>query len=347
MTPDDASSDTKHAGHAGGGGLKRRGNDTIIFGLMLLALPALALAGLSVGGAFINPADYYAEGDRLSKALLELRFLRLATAFAVGGALAVSGVAYQAVLRNPLAEPFILGISGGASLGAAFAIGAKLAALTPLAIPASSFVGALTVLAIVLFLSRGTGAEYATHIMLSGVIAGSVCSSVLMFMISVMDLETLHSVTWWMLGSLMPEGGTLLVATLAAGTAGTAFLFLFGRDADALSMGSETAFHLGVSPRVAGFAILGTASLLTAAAVSLSGIIGFVGLIVPHILRKLLGAGHRRLFPAAYLAGGMFLMVCDTLARTALYPKEIPVGVVTAALGGPFFIWLVNRRRNG
>jgi iron complex transport system permease protein len=325
--------------------LNKRRDDTLIFGSLLLALPALLLAGMAVGGEFINPRDY-AHGDRLANALLELRFLRLATAFAVGGALSVSGVAYQAVLRNPLAEPYILGISGGAGLGAALAIGAKLAALSPLAVPAASFAGALLVLAAVLFLSRGAGAEYATHIMLSGVIAGSVCSSVLMFMISVMDLETLHSVTWWMLGSLTPQGGTLLAATLAAGVAGTVFLFIFGRDADALSMGSETAFHLGVSPRSAGFAILGTASMLTAAAVSLAGIIGFVGLIVPHILRGLVGASHRRLFPAAYLAGGMFLMVCDTIARTALYPKEIPVGVLTAALGGPFFIWLVNRGRS-
>jgi iron complex transport system permease protein len=326
----------------------RKHGDTILFAFMLLALPALLLAGLATGGEYINPADYFRDGDTLfSKSLLELRFLRLATAFAVGGALAVSGVAYQAVLRNPLAEPFILGISGGASLGAAVAIGAKLAASSPLAIPACSFVGASLVLLAVLSVSRGTGAEYATHIMLSGVIAGTVCSSALMFMISVMDLETLHSVTWWMLGSLTPEGGTLLAVTLGVGIAGAALLFLFGRDADALSMGSETAFHLGVSPRFSGLVILGTASLLTAAAVSLSGVIGFVGLIVPHILRKLFGAGHRRLFPAAYLAGGMFLMLCDILARTALYPKEIPVGVVTAALGGPFFIWLVNRRKGG
>ena len=321
--------------------------DILVFLSLALALPLIALAGLAVGGEFVNPFSALSSDEQIPRVLLELRFLRLATAFAVGGALSVSGVAYQAVLRNPLAEPFILGISGGASLGAAFAIGLNMMAWGPLAVPAFSFVGAALVLGVVLTLSKGAGVEYATRVMLSGVIAGSLCSSVLMFLISVMDLKTLHSVTWWMLGGLTPSGGGPLLAVLISGIIGSLVLFAFGRDADALSMGSETAFYLGVSPRTSGMIILGTASFLTAASVSLAGIIGFVGLIVPHILRHLIGATHRRLFPAAYLAGGIFLMACDTLARTALYPREIPVGVVTAMLGGPFFIWLMNRRSEG
>ncbi len=326
---------------------KRLVKTVVVFLSLAIALPVVTLVGLAVGGEFVNPFSALSSSEKIPKVLLELRFLRLATAFAVGGALSVSGVAYQAVLRNPLAEPFILGISGGASLGAAFAIGLNIAALGSLTVPAFSFIGAALVLGVVLALSKGAGVEYATRVMLSGVIAGSLCSSALMFLISVMDLKTLHSVTWWMLGGLTPSGCGQLTAVLIAGVVGSVTLFAFGRDADALSMGSETAFYLGVSPRTSGMVILGTASFLTATSVSLAGIIGFVGLIVPHILRHIVGATHRRLFPAAYLAGGIFLMACDTLARTALYPREIPVGVVTAMLGGPFFIWLMNRNEEG
>ena len=125
---------------------------------------------------------------------------------------------------------------------------------------------------------------------------------------------------------------------------GVLILSLFGRDADILAMGEEEAFHFGISPRISGLIILGTASLLTASAVSLSGIIGFVGLIVPHILRKFFGASHTRLFPLAFFAGGVFLMICDSFARTLLFPIEIPAGVITALLGGPFFIWMINKK---
>ncbi len=315
----------------------------IIFGALVLLLPAVFLICVSIGGTFINPMNFF--GEDMSANLLELRFFRLLTAFTVGAALAVSGVAYQAVLRNPLAEPFILGISGGASVGAAIAIASGISAYTLFAIPALSFLGAIVILSLVLILSRGAGSEYSTNIMLSGIIAGSVCSSLLMFMISVMDVETLHSVTWWMLGSLQPGSRSLLYMVLSFSVAGVVLLFILGRDADTLSMGEEVAFHFGISPRVSGLIILGTASLLTAAAVSMSGIIGFVGLIVPHILRRLCGATHRRLFPLAFFAGGIFLMLCDTFARTLLFPKEIPVGVITASLGGPFFIWLINRKK--
>lgn len=313
-----------------------------IIGLLLFVICFLVC--ISIGGNLINPIDYFGVNG-IKQIVLELRFFRLLTAFAVGGALALAGVAYQAVLRNPLAEPFILGISGGASVGAAIAIASGLAAVSMYSIPLFSFFGAIVILILVLMLSRGAGSEYSTNIMLSGIIAGSVCSSLLMFMISVMDVETLHSVTWWMLGSLQPESRELLYIVLGCSGVGMAVLVIFGRDADILSMGEEAAFHFGISPRISGLIILGIASLLTAAAVSLSGIIGFVGLIIPHILRRIFSASHRRLFPLAFVAGGIFLMCCDTFARTLLFPKEIPVGVITASLGGPFFIWLINRRK--
>ena len=323
--------------------LQVNNNNIIICILGLLLTVAVFAICVSCGSRWLNPLDMFS-GDTGSKILLSLRSFRLLTAFTVGGALAVSGVAYQAVLRNPLAEPFILGISGGASVGAALAIASGLAAVHYAFIPLASFLGAIIILTLVMILACGAGSEYSTNVMLSGVVAGSVCSSLLMFMISVMDIETLHSVTWWMLGSLQPENRHLLYVVLGLSIAGVSLLFLFGRDANILSMGEEAAFHFGISPNMSSFIILGTASMLTASAVALSGIIGFVGLIIPHILRRIFGACHRRLFPISYIAGGIFLMICDTFARSALYPREIPVGVITASLGGPFFIWLINRK---
>jgi iron complex transport system permease protein len=248
-------------------------------------------------------------------------------------------------LRNPLAEPFILGVSGGASLGAALAIATGLAALSGLFVPAFSFAGAVLVLAAVLRMACGGGAGYASNIALSGVVAGSVCSSVLMFIVSVSGSHEMNSITWWMLGSLQPASQWLLWGMLALTLAGCAAFFAFGRETDAMTLGSETAFHLGVSPRLLLGVLLGIASLLTALSVALSGIIGFVGLVVPHLLRRLFGAGHRRLFPLSLLCGGIFLMLCDTLARTVMGSMELPVGVISSFIGGPFFLWVLNARR--
>jgi iron complex transport system permease protein len=275
-----------------------------------------------------------------------LRLCRLLSGFIVGGSLAVSGAAYQAILRNSLAEPFILGISGGASLGAAIAIGFGFTAISFLFLPFFSFIAALIVLSLVLLIARGAGSEYANNVMLSGVIAGTLCSSMLMFMISVLDSHKLNSITWWMLGNL--EQGNMAFLEVAGITlvAGTAMLYFYGREINALTLGDEMAFYLGINSKVLSLVILGFASLLAASAVALSGIIGFVGLVVPHILRRLFGADHRRLFPLSLLYGGMFLMVCDTFAKTILSPREIPVGVITSLVGGPFFIWLLNRKNN-
>ncbi len=312
----------------------------LFVGLAVL-LAVCFLLCLGVGGNFYNPLAIFS-GD--ISPVLRLRMYRLLAAFVVGASLSMAGVAYQAVLRNPLAEPYILGISGGASIGAALAIASGLAAVSSVFIPLCSFAAAILVLACVLSLARGAGSEYSVNVLLSGIVVGTVCSSLLMFMISVMNIQTLHTVTWWMLGSLDGNNPELLYTVFAFAFLCGGLLFLFGRDANILSMGEEAAFHFGISPRASSLIILCTASLLTASAVALSGIIGFVGLIVPHVIRHLSGACHRRLFPLAFFCGGMFLMVCDTFARTAMYPHEIPVGVITACLGGPFFLWLINRK---
>ncbi len=320
-----------------------KNNLTNIIFLVFLTIIVMMMC-IGVGGTFINPLEYFNEESNLS-IILKLRFFRILTAFAVGGSLAVSGMAYQAVLRNPLAEPFILGISGGASIGATICIVLGIASIGVLFVPAFAFVGALIILSIVLLLARGSGKEYSINIMLSGVIAGTVCSSFLMFLISVMNVDALHSVTWWMLGSLSSVNISLLYVMLSILFLSTIVLFLFGRDANSLAMGEEMAFYFGISPKKVSLIILIIASLLAALSVAISGIIGFVGLIVPHITRKIFGANHRRVFFVSLFLGGIFLVICDTVARTVIYPQELPVGVITSSLGGPFFIWLLNKRK--
>jgi cobalamin transport system permease protein len=319
-------------------------SDKIIFPIALVVLAAVFVLELCCGSYFISPLDIFLPEN---KALLELRLQRAITAFIVGGALAVSGLAYQAVLRNPLAEPYILGISGGAGIGAAIAIVTGLNSLTVFAIPGSAFICALIALSMVLLFARGAGLEYTNNIMLSGIIIGTVCSSILMFIISTIGMDSLNSITWWLLGNLQGADHRLLWMTGVSVIVGTGVLFIFGREANAISLGEEMAYNLGVSPQKVIILLLGIASLMAAAAVSLAGIIGFVGLIVPHVLRRLFGAEHRRLFPLGLLGGGIFLMLCDVFSKVIYPEQEIQVGVVTALIGGPFFLWALNRKRRG
>ena len=274
-----------------------------------------------------------------------MRILRAVMAFTVGGALSVAGAGYQAILRNPLAEPFILGISGGASIGAAVAIIFGITSASFLTLPLSAFIGAITILSIVMIMAGGKGIEYSNNIILSGVILSTICGSALMFIFSFLDIAELNSITWWLLGNLEPENWNLLILTLIIVFAGTLILFLYGKEVNAICMGEEMSYYLGISPRKLVIVILGIASLLTASVVAISGIIGFVGLIVPHILRGFIGADHRRLFPFALVYGGLFLVFCDTIAKTVLHPQILPAGVVTAAIGGPVFLWILNRKK--
>lgn len=310
-----------------------------------LLLVLAVYVGLSFGSFSINIANT-ANYNGIYKQIIILRVYRVLTAFIVGGALAVAGTAYQAVLRNPLAEPFILGISGGASIGAAVAIVSGAVALSYFSLPLFAFVGAITVLSIVLILSRGKGVEYSNNVMLSGIIVGTLCSSILMFIISTLGESELNSITWWMLGNLQPGNTGLLIVVSVIVVLGTLVLFLYGRSINVISMGEEMAYYLGMSPFWLAIIVLSIASLLTAAVVSLSGIIGFVGLVIPHILRRFFGTDHRKLFPLVFIYGGIFIILCDTFARTVMSPQVIPVGVVTALVGGPFFLWVLNKKRS-
>lgn len=281
----------------------------------------------------------------VGRGILWVSTSRVIAGFVVGAALSCAGVVLQALLRNPLADPYVLGVSGGAALGAATAIFTGLAALGALAIPASAFVSGTATLALVYFIARQHETASMYGLLLSGVIISSVCASLLMLIISLVPVEGLHSITWWMLGNLQVMSLPLLVAGSVIVALGFAGVWLIARQLNALTLGKDAAHHLGVRTELWVKAGLALATLVTAAAVSVSGLIGFVGLIIPHLVRNLLGPDHRRLVPAAALSGGLFLTLCDIAGRIIFAPLEIPVGVITALIGGPFFLVLLRKKR--
>jgi len=282
----------------------------------------------------------------LGRAILLLRLYRVGCGFAVGAGLAVAGAVLQAVLRNPLAEPYVLGVSSGAGLGAALVILLGWTTRSVFALPAGAFALALVTLALVYALARQHGRTSLYGLLLSGVIISAIASSLLMLLIALVPVAGLHGVVWWLLGNLQTDSGALLACGATLIALAVAVICWLARDLDALTLGPEMAHHLGISPTLVTALGLGCATLMTAAAVALSGLIGFIGLIVPHMVRGLIGPGHRRLLPVTAVLGGVFLVLCDAFARTVFAPIEVPVGVVTALLGGPFFLWLLRHRRS-
>lgn len=278
--------------------------------------------------------------------LFRARIPRVILAAIVGGALAVSGAALQALLRNPLAEPHLVGISSGAALAAVIALVTLPVALgQALVAPLAAFFGALLSIWIVVRLAFVGERVDPTTLLLVGVIYNSFTGALLMFINSVVDLYQAHGVLFWLMGHV----GTREYPTLAAlglySLAGLALLLWHARDLDCLSLGDERAAELGVDVEYARRMVFVAAALLVGAVVSVSGLIGFVGLVVPHLMRLLFGADHRLLLPASYLAGAIFLVWADTVARTVLGVTEIPVGVVTALCGAPVFAYLLRRER--
>ena len=291
------------------------------------------------GAAGIRLPDWDAE-----RQVFILRLNRVLAGFVIGASLSSAGVVLQAILRNPLAEPYVLGVSSGAGVGAAAAILCGLGA-GALAVPISAFITATATLGLVYALASNKGSVSLFGLILSGVIVSSVCSSLLMFLVSVAPLEGMHSILWWMLGNLEVPSYALLGVAAVLIVAGFLAMWLLAPELNALTLGSEMAHYVGIRTQAAMTLGLLLATLTTAAAVAVAGLIGFVGLIVPHVMRTLVGPNHRVLMPAAALGGGVFLAVCDAFARTILAPQEIPVGVITALLGGPFFLYLLRKRR--
>ena len=281
-------------------------------------------------------------GGDMNDALFRLRLWRILAGLLVGAALALAGAVLQTVLHNPLADPFVLGLSGGASLAAAAVLATGLVAAGSFVLPAAAFVGAVLALLFVAAVARAAGGGPVT-LVLAGVVSGSFASAILMVLLACASARTLQSVTWWMMGSLQTAEPTSLAVAGACIGAAAIVILSQSRALNALALGPDLAQTLGVRTGRVLPLVLGAAALAVAAATSLAGIIGFVGLIVPHAVRRTVGANHRALLPASAVAGGLFLVACDQLGK--LFGEvEIPAGVVTALAGGPFFLWLLVRR---
>ena len=276
---------------------------------------------------------------------LSIRLPRIAAAALAGGALAVAGVAFQALTRNPLAEPSVLGVSGGAAFGVVIgqSLGLGLGLLGAAGLTALAFAGAVVAAAAV-YLIAGAGRLSVQTLLLAGVIVGLFFASAITLVISVVDVNRLGGVIYWLLGNLgtLPPASLGLFALCAA--AGLWLVLAHARELNLLALGEEAAQQLGVDAERLKLRIFAGAALLTASVVAFAGPIGFVGLIVPHALRMLLGPDNRRLVPAAFVGGAIFLLAADTVARSIVAPAELSVGVITAFCGAPFFVWLLRTR---
>lgn len=315
--------------------------------ILLLLCMILFFLGLLLGSGILPPDQWWSAlptGETRLHPIFFLRLVRITGAFIIGASLTLSGATFQAVLRNPLAEPFTLGISGGASVGAALSFLTRIHTYHSLMTVACAFAGALITLGFVLCLSRG-GRKSKESLLLSGVITGTICSSILMYLFSVIHIDELASITWWLLGDLqgidpyllLPAGGLLILMTV--------ILRICAPALNLLSLGDSRAWNGGVDPGKITLLSVICASLLAAMTISMAGVISFCGLIVPHIIRRILGCDHKRITLPLFLSGGGFLMFCDILSRILHPAKEIPIGVITSLIGGTLFLWIVNRRR--
>ena len=277
--------------------------------------------------------------------LVDIRLPRIILGFAIGGALSLAGVILQGMFRNPLVEPYTLGISGGAALGASICIILKLNRLIPdIAMPLSGFIGALLVILLVYFINTRRGIFMIQGLLLTGVMISFISSSLVILILAISRTEDLHGIIFWIMGSLEEPNWVLIWVATTASLACLAFSYLFCLDMNALSLGEEEAIHLGVDVEKKKKLLFLIASILTGISVSVTGLIGFVGLIVPHFMRMFVGFDHRILLLSSFLAGAGFLIFCDMLARIVIAPIELPVGVITGIIGGSIFIYALNKR---
>ncbi len=280
--------------------------------------------------------------------LVNLRLPRLVLAFAVGASLSLSGVILQGVYKNPLVEPFTLGISGGASLGVAITIVSGLSLVAGgIMLPVAGFGGAFVTIFLVYLLGMRRGGANINRMLLTGVMISFVCSSFLMFLLSISTAENMHNIIFWTMGSLEEPNETLIGLMLGGCLLVFLLSHLFANALNALRLGEDEAVHLGINvPRTVKVLFVMT-SLLTGLCVSIAGIIGFVGLVIPHVMKRAVGSDYRILLTACFLGGGLFLIICDVLARTLIAPNELPVGVLTGITGGIVFIVLLSKKEAG
>jgi iron complex transport system permease protein len=318
------------------------------FGLVLLMAASVALAA-RFGSVAISTSDLAAVltggGDPVIRDIvLGLRLPRALLGVLIGGGLAVAGATFQALLRNPLAEPYILGISGGASVGAVLTLALGWVAVGSWALPLAAFVGALSAIVLVLKVATATGRAMDVRVLLlAGVVVAAFFSACIALILSVSPARTVQSAVLWIMGSLAGASWSNVAITAAYTLPATLILLRLARPLNLMAVGEETAHHLGADVEGVKRTALLVASLITASGVAVAGVIGFVGLIVPHGVRLLVGSDHRTLLPLSFLAGATFLTLADLVARLVLAPTEIPIGVITAFVGVPLFLVLLRK----
>ncbi|MFH1202259.1 MAG: iron ABC transporter permease [Candidatus Omnitrophota bacterium] len=302
--------------------------------LLLVILVFALLLGITKGSVKLSVVELLLKENRQ---IFYLRLSRILLAIITGSGLAVSGIVLQAVLRNPLAEPYLLGTSSGAGLAAVLAI---IIGISSVYLPFVAFLGAILAILLVYNLAKRDNKIPVQSLVLSGVIVSIALSSIIVFLISVSVNETLHGILWWLWGSLQVYDFRLLFIVSIIVVIGTLMVFVLSQDLNAISIGEEEAIHLGVKTETIKKALFFITSLITASLVCICGVIGFVGLIIPHAMRFIVGPNHKVLIPVSCLAASAFMIICDLLSRTIMSPLEIPIGVITAIVGAPIFIIL-------
>lgn len=317
---------------------------------LLLVLLAAMFLGLSLGSSqsgikavFQNLLGIGPQDPMLDTIIWKIRFPRILLATLVGGTLSLGGLVFQAILKNPLAEPYILGISGGSAIGAI--IGILMGLVRFPGVSLTAFSGSIGTLLLILVMSSGHTILKKDALLLSGVMVNAFCGAVIMFLVSLTQDARLHNIIFWLMGDLsmvdMPQVGILAAMLLPC----FFLVFWFSNSMNLLLMGKELAQTMGVNVKAVTVTLLVATSFMVSATVSYCGLVGFVGLVVPHLLRLLFGPDHRVLVPACVLGGGAYLVFCDVLARALPEQGEMPAGVITAMIGAPLFIYLLKKTR--
>lgn len=317
--------------------------------LLLVGLLAASLLSLGTGEIPIRIGEIpRILSDRESMEYGVLAYIRIPQTLlglTIGGSLSLAGAILQGIYRNPLVEPYTLGISGGASLGITFAIVAGLHLLNILFLPLAGFIGAFATIFLVYSLSLGRGGLSVNRMLLIGVMISFIASSLMMFLMSITSTDNIHGIVFWMMGSLSESNSTLITVMVALSLFCLIISYLFVMPLNALRLGEEKARHLGFNANSVIRILFIITSLLTGACIAVAGVIGFVGLVIPHIVRLWVGTDYRILLISSFMSGGIFLILCDIIARTIISPNELPIGVITGIVGGVAFIILLSNSR--
>lgn len=320
-------------------------------GLTVLLIISVFLS-LSIGEMNLSLADvfsiFWSKQESMEYTILsQIRIPRVILGIAVGGALSLAGVLLQGVYRNPLVEPYTLGISGGASLGVAFAIVFGLHRLIgSFVLPVFGFSGAALIIFLVYTISSRSGRVNIQSMLLTGVMVSFIASSSMMLLMAITSSENLHGIIFWIMGSLDEPDLSLIYITLAIAILTLLVSYLFVQPLNALRLGEEKAKHLGINTDTAIKLLFLMASLLAGICVAVAGVIGFVGLIIPHLMRLLVGSDYRILLVSSFFSGAIFLVLSDVIARTIISPNELPIGVITGIVGGIVFLLMMSRQKN-